>query len=209
MELTAEAFRERTKGDCPMTLETERLILRRWEDGDAESLYEYACDPDVGPAAGWPPHRSAAESLDVIRHVLNAPECFAVCLKPAPRAIGAVELILHGRSGKTRDDGECELGFWLGKPFWGRGIIPEAAGEMLRRAFEDLGMTKVWCGYYAGNAKSARVQEKLGFRHVRTTEGVEVPLLHEVRTEVVNCLAKAEWLAAGNKKQEHRYEKVV
>ena len=37
-----------------MTLQTERLTLRRWEETDAESLYEYASDPDVGPIAGWP-----------------------------------------------------------------------------------------------------------------------------------------------------------
>ena len=43
-------------------LETERLILRRWEDSDAEALYEYAKDPEVGPIAGWPPHRGIDES---------------------------------------------------------------------------------------------------------------------------------------------------
>ena len=37
-------------------LEIERLILRRWEDSDAENLYEYAKDPDIGPIAGWPAH---------------------------------------------------------------------------------------------------------------------------------------------------------
>ena len=52
-------------------LETKRLILRRWEDSDAESLYEYASDPDVGPIAGWPAHRSLEESRDVIRTVLT------------------------------------------------------------------------------------------------------------------------------------------
>ena len=45
---------------------TERLVLRRWQDSDAESLYEYAKDPDVGPIAGWPPHRSIEESRDII-----------------------------------------------------------------------------------------------------------------------------------------------
>ncbi len=52
-------------------LETKRLILRRWEESDAENLYEYAKDPDVGPIAGWPPHQSVAESLDVIRDVFS------------------------------------------------------------------------------------------------------------------------------------------
>ena len=49
------------------TFQTERLILRRWKDSDAESLYEYARDPEVGPIAGWPAHQSIAESREVIR----------------------------------------------------------------------------------------------------------------------------------------------
>ena len=44
------------------TLETERLLLRKWNDADAESLFEYAKDPEVGPIAGWSPHRSVEES---------------------------------------------------------------------------------------------------------------------------------------------------
>ena len=44
-------------------LETERLLLRKWTEEDADSLFEYAKDPEVGPIAGWPPHRSREESL--------------------------------------------------------------------------------------------------------------------------------------------------
>ena len=76
------------------TLETTRLILRRWNESDAEDLYKYASDPDVGPIAGWPVHQSIEESLDVIRNVFNGEEAYAVCLKEDKRAIGAVELKL-------------------------------------------------------------------------------------------------------------------
>lgn len=62
-------------------LETERLLLRKWTEEDADSLFEYAKDPEVGPIAGWPPHRSREESLDVIRNVLNGRECYAICRK--------------------------------------------------------------------------------------------------------------------------------
>ena len=141
-------------------LKTERLILRRFEESDAENVFEYAKDPAVGPIAGWPPHKSVGESLDVIRNVFSAAECYAVCLKEDGKAIGAIELKLNGHTDMTDRDDECELGYWLGRPFWGQGIMPEAAREMLRHAFEDLGMQNVWCGYYDGNTKSKRVQEK-------------------------------------------------
>ena len=171
-------------------LETERLVLRRWEESDAENLFQYAKDPDVGPIAGWPPHQSVEESLDVIRNVFNGPEAYAICLKKDNKAIGAIELKLNGHTDMTERDDECELGYWLGKPFWGQGIVPEAAREMLRHAFEDIGMQKVWCGYYDGNLKSKRVQEKCGFRYQWTTEGVDVPLMHEERTGHVNLMTK-------------------
>lgn len=176
-----------------MKLETERLILRRWEDGDAENLYEYAKDPDVGPIAGWPPHQSIDESRGVIRNVFNGQEAYAICLKTDGKAIGAIELKLNGHTDMTDRDDECELGYWLGKPFWGQGIMPEAVREILRHAFEDIGMTTVWVGYYEGNSKSKRVQEKSGFRYRWKSEGVDVPLMHEKRTGHVSSMTKDQW----------------
>ena len=174
-------------------LETKRLVLRRWEDSDAESLYEFAKDPDVGPAAGWPAHQSIEESRNVIKTVLSERETYAVCLKTDNRAIGSVGLKLNGHTDMTERDDECELGYWLGKPFWGQGIMPEAAGEILRHAFEDIGMTKVWAGYYEGNTKSKRVQEKCGFRYQWKSEGVDVPLMHEKRTGHVSSITLDQW----------------
>ena len=174
-------------------LMTQRLILRRWNQKDAEDLYRYACDPDVGPIAGWPPHKSIDESRAVIRDVLNGREAYAICLKEDGRAIGAIELKLNGHTDLTDRDDECEIGYWLGKPFWGRGIVPEAVTEMLRRAFEDIGMQKVWVGYYEGNSKSKRVQEKCRFRFQRKSEGVDVPLMQEKRTGYVSSLTRDQW----------------
>ena len=174
-------------------LTTERLILRKWTEADADSLYEYAKDPEVGPVAGWPPHKSTEESLDVIRNVLNGAECYAICEKGSNKAIGSIELILNGHTTKAKRDDECELGYWLGKPFWGRGYMPEAAKEMLRHGFEELGMKTVWCGYYDGNRKSKRVQEKLGFQYHHTCENEPVPLLNNIRTEHINVMSKGQW----------------
>ena len=174
-------------------LMTRRLVLRRWNQKDAEDLYRYACDPDVGPIAGWPPHKNPDESRAVIRDVLNGREAYAICLKEDGRAIGAIELKLNGHTDLTDRDDECEMGYWLGKPFWGRGIVPEAVTEMLRRAFEDIGMQKVWVGYYEGNSKSKRVQEKCRFRFQRKSEGVDVPLMQEKRTGYVSSLTKDQW----------------
>ena len=170
-----------------MIIETERLILRPWCEDDAEELYMYASDPDVGPPAGWPAHTSADNSREIIRTVLSAPDTFAVCLKENGKPIGSIGF--H-RNDLAEHDDEYELGYWIGKPFWGQGLIPEASREMLRYAFEDLGMNRIWCGYYDGNEKSRRVQQKLGFVYQRATCGIEVSLLGEIRTGHSNLMTK-------------------
>ena len=170
-----------------MILETPRLILRPWCEDDAEELYTYASDPDVGPPAGWPAHTSADNSREIIRTVLSAPDTFAVCLKENGKPIGSIGF--H-RNDLAEHDDEYELGYWIGKPFWGQGLIPEASREMLRYAFEDMGMNRIWCGYYDGNEKSRRVQQKLGFVYQRATCGIEVSLLGEIRTGHSNLMTK-------------------
>lgn len=176
-----------------MILKTKRLILRPWEEMDAESLYEYAKDPDVGPIAGWPPHNNIEESKNIIKNVLNGAECYAICEKENNKAIGSVELKLNGHTDMTDNNDECELGYWLGKPFWGKGYMPEAAARLISRGFEDLAMKTVWCGYYDGNHKSKRVQEKLGFVYHHTCNEMPVPLLNEVRVGHITCITKTIW----------------
>ena len=174
-------------------LETDRLVLRKWTEADVDSLFEYAKDPDIGPIAGWPPHKTIDESLEVIRNVFIGEECYAICEKGSGKAIGTIELKLNGHTDMTERDDECELGYWLGKPFWGRGYMPEAAREIIRHGFEDIGMNTIWCGYYEGNQKSKRVQEKVGFIYHHTCENALVPLLNEVRIEHTNVLTKEHW----------------
>lgn len=176
-----------------MTFETKRLILRPWREDDAESLYKYASDPEVGPKAGWPPHTSVEDSRQIIRQVLSVPETYAVCLKESGEAVGSVGLKMGDATDMTDRADECELGYWIGRPFWGQGLIPEASRELLRHAFEALNMQAVWCGYYDGNTKSRRVQDKLGFVYHHTTEGLEVRLMKEIRTGHVMLMTRETW----------------
>ena len=173
-----------------MILETERLILRPWEEEDADECFRYARDGRVGPAAGWPVHTSAEHSRQIIRDVLTAPETYAVVLRETGLSVGSIGL--HRNDLAVRED-EAELGYWLGVPYWGRGIIPEAGREILRHAFEDLRLARVWCGRYEGNERSRRVQEKLGFRYQWMTRDLPVPQMGETSTGYVSLLTREEW----------------
>ncbi|MCI2105728.1 MAG: GNAT family N-acetyltransferase [Intestinimonas sp.] len=171
-------------------LETERLILRPFKDEDAADVYEYARDPRVGPPAGWPPHRDQDESLQIIRTVFAAPGVAAVVLKENGKVIGSAGFTdRHKVEQPAPND---ELGYAMNPAFWGRGLMPEAARELLRYGFETLGLAAVCCSYYDDNNKSRRVIEKCGFTYTESIRS-QVELLNEVRTEHCYLLTKKEW----------------
>lgn len=176
-----------------MILETERLILRPWQESDAEHLYQYAKDPAVGPIAGWPVHASVEDSREIIRSVLSAPNTYAVVVKADDRPAGSIGLMLGDSSNLNLPADEGEIGYWIGVPYWGRGLIPEAVRTLMRYGFEDLGLAKIWCGYFDGNDKSRRVQEKCGFRYHHTNKDIKWALMDDVRTEHISCMTKEEW----------------
>ena len=91
-------------------------------------------------------------------------------------------------------DTEAEIGYWIGVPYWGQGLIPEAVREIMRHGFDDLNLEKLWCGYFDCNTKSQKVQEKCGFRYHHTNEKVPCALEGVLRTEHITCLSKEEWI---------------
>lgn len=176
-----------------MELYTKRLILRPWLESDAESLYEFAKDEKVGPIAGWPVHTSIENSREIIKNVLAVPETYAVCLKEDNKAIGSIGLMIGKASNMEISENEGEIGYWIGVPFWGRGLIPEACREMIRHGFVDLNLKTLWCGYFEGNEKSKRAQEKCDFVYHHTNENVYWKLMDDIRTEHITRLTREAW----------------
>lgn len=177
-----------------MTHETSRLILRPWHESDASDLFMYAKNPLVGPIAGWPPHSSIDESLNIIRTVFSKPETYAITLKTDRKAIGCIGLIF-GKDSNIYElhEKEAEIGYWLGVPFWGQGMVPEAVEGILKHAFNDLDLEQIWCGYYSGNLRSKRVAEKCGFRYKYSTKERLCTQMNEMRIEHIYCLTAKEY----------------
>ena len=123
-----------------MIFETDRLILRPWKVDDAEELYKYAKAPGVGPRAGWPVHTSVENSREVIEKVFSSEGTFAVILKETRLPIGCIGYMTNSNL-PTKED-EVELGYWLGKPYWGQGLIPEACEELIKYCFNTLKCSK-------------------------------------------------------------------
>ena len=149
----------------PSVWETERLRLRPWREDDAAALYRWASDPEIGPAAGWLPHTSEADSLRVLREVLIRENTWAVTLRGSDEPVGSVGAFSTDFS---LGGGQPEIGYWIARPLWGNGYIPEAVRALIARCFAR-GAEEVWCAHAAGNDKSRRVIEKCGFRY-RCTE---------------------------------------
>ena len=175
-----------------MKIETCRMCLRPWRDEDAPALYRYASDPRVGPLAGWPVHTGVENSREIIRGVLSEPETYAVVLKQSGEPVGCAGIMLPGHGNLPMEPGEAEIGYWIGVPYWGRGLIPEAVEALLKRCFTELDCRRVWCVSFEGNQRSERVQEKCGFRHVCDTppspwpDGTEHP-------RVCQAITRQEW----------------
>lgn len=180
----------------PCTLESDRLILRPWRAADAGALFAYASDPDVGPAAGWMPHADLEESIRVIRDILSVPESFAIVIKdrePADEAVGAIGLTIGTASSLAIGSDEAELGYWIAKPFWGRGYMPEAVRAVMEHAFRDLRLSRIWGGYYEFNDRSRRVMEKAGLVHDRIIRNRPRTLMGDTVTEHVAKITRGQW----------------
>ena len=183
-----------------MIITTERLILRPWRESDAETLYHYAKDPEIGHLCGWNPHQSVEESLNIIRTVFNAPETYAVCLGETYKAIGTIALEAGESATLPLAFREAELGYWLGRPYWRQGYASEAAAALIRRAFTELAYDALWCVCHEENDRSKGVMEKCGFSYVRREE---VPIFSQdaegwiftgqTRWRYIACLTKLQW----------------
>ncbi len=135
-------------------------------------------------------------SRAVIRDVLGIPETYAVVLRETGEAVGCVGLQLNHPDNARVEQGEAELGYWIGVPFWGRGLIPEAVRALTDHAFEELGCDVLRCAHFDGNNQSRRVMEKCGFTYCRTNPQVPCDLPGGSRDEHVTELSRAQWMAA-------------
>lgn len=148
-------------------METEKILLRPWSDDDAETLYRYASDPEVGPRAGWPPHKSVEESLEIIRTIFHSDHIWAIVLKDAGgdgEPIGCMGYMVHGESNIDIGENDAEVGYWVARPYWNRGICTEALRMIIDYCFREKGFRTLWADYFPDNPASGKVMEKCGFR---------------------------------------------
>ena len=144
-------------------MQTERIILRPWLESDAAALFKYASDPDVGPRAGWPPHKSVEESREVIKNFFSNEDTWAIELKETSEIIGCIGVLRAFVSNLKIAENECEIGYWVAKPYWGKGICTEALRLVIDYCFNVNKFNAIWGDYFPENPASGKVMEKCGF----------------------------------------------
>lgn len=152
------------------TIHTSRLILRSFEPSDLDDFFEYASVEGVGEMAGWAHHENKEVTQRILNSFITEDKVFAICLKETGKVIGSLGVEEYGmEAALTEFNGYLgrELGFVLGKAYWGRGIMPEAVNAVIDYLFNELDYDFLTCGYYNFNSQSKRVQEKCGFKPYR------------------------------------------
>ncbi len=146
-------------------VETKRLLLRPFNLQDAKVVQQLAGDKEISDGTYYLPHpyedgvaerwitnhRAACEKGEQV--------VFAITLKETRTLIGAVGLFL---------DDEAELGYWIGKAYWGHGYATEAARAMLEYAFDILNLPSIYSDCFQWNIPSIKVMQKIGMTYRKT-----------------------------------------
>lgn len=169
-------------------LQTNRIELRHWEAADAPELYRYASDPDIGYRAGWKPHTTIEESREIIATVFDTPTTWAIVLKSTGQVVGAIGYGVSCECDIPSRAGEPTVGYWVAKPYWGRGICTEALALVIKCVAEHTTIASLVSGHFVDNPASGRVMEKCGFE--ATGEICESPSLYGGAGRPIRVLRK-------------------
>jgi ribosomal-protein-alanine N-acetyltransferase len=147
-------------------LETERLNLRKLRPTDAADIFEYASDPQVARYTTWEAHTSLDDAVQFVEliqavYVNESPSnwTWGLELKDTGKLIGTIAVWgwpQHARA---------EVGYAIGRPYWGRGLVTEAVREVLKLGFDALGLNRIEARCVPENIGSARVMEKVGMTY--------------------------------------------
>jgi RimJ/RimL family protein N-acetyltransferase len=146
------------------SLDTARLRLRPFRLADAPDVKRYVSDRDIAAMTLSIPHPypdGGAEKwigTHAAKYADGLLASFAITERESGALAGAMGLHLEPGHGRA------ELGYWIGKPFWGRGYATEAGLAVLRFGFEALGLNKIHAAVFIKNPASDRVIRKLGMK---------------------------------------------
>lgn len=178
------------------TLTTERLTLRRWRDPDRAAFHALNADPETMATIGPPMSRAESDAfMNRIGQHFDDHGFGLWCVDLDGEPIG-----FTGLARPWFRDG-IEIGWRLRSPFWGHGYATEAARQVLRFAFDDLGLDEVISFTAVTNIKSRAVMERIGLQHDPDAD-FDHPSLPEgdpLRPHVLYRIAAPDWAVSAHR----------
>jgi len=144
-----------------VTIETERLILRRYTADDAEAMFRnWASDPLVSEYMSWYPHENVAFTRELLSGWVKEYEkenhyFWCIVYKESGEPIGSISVVSMNEQALS-----AEIGYGMSRAYWGKGIMPEALRAVLRFLFTEVGFYRLHAKHDVRNPKSGRVMEK-------------------------------------------------
>jgi ribosomal-protein-alanine N-acetyltransferase len=143
-------------------LETARLILRPFVAEDDRAIFALASDPLVAHFVRFEAHRTIADThafLELVRQHYEQGEivALAIALKDEDRLIGSCGFVSH-----ATEERSAEIGYWIGRPYWGKGYATEAGSALMTHGFKQMGLARIVAKCSVENYGSQRVLAKLG-----------------------------------------------
>jgi ribosomal-protein-alanine N-acetyltransferase len=147
-------------------IETERLIIRNFEDSDVNGIFKLDSDPDVHTYLGNNPIKTIDQAKEIIdgvkkQYETNGMGRLAIIDKKTEEFIGWSGIKYEQ---EVREFDYYDLGYRLRKKYWGKGIATEASIESLNYGFDELKLQKIGAGADIDNIASNRVLQKVGFK---------------------------------------------
>lgn len=174
-------------------IETERLILRPFVMQDADAMYRnWASDPEVTKFLSWPTYKSVDTAHEILEVWTNQYDDktfyqWAIELKELGQPIGSISVVNHDDNVEM-----AEIGFCIGKNWWGQGIMTEAFQAVIDFLFGVVGVQRIEAGHDPNNPASGAVQRKCGLKYegtlrrsIRSNQGIT--------DKVVLAILKEEW----------------
>lgn len=143
------------------TLKTKNLILRPWQKGDETSLAKYANNRkiSINLRDRFPFPYTLKDAEDWIQFVRSNSPLTNFAIEVDSRAVGGIGFML----GSDVFRHSAELGYWLGEPYWGKGLMTEAVKAATGYGFDQLKLKRIFAGVFETNPASAKVLEKGGY----------------------------------------------
>lgn len=175
-------------------LKTERLVLRPFRESDAEAMFEnWASDKEVTKYLTWTPHKSVEETrkrCSAVEALSTQKNYYHWAIEFEGELIGDIEIGLVDRS-ETGNVGYC-----MSKKYWGKGLMTEAFREVIRFAFEEVGLHRIEGMHAAVNIGSSRVMEKCGLKYEGLKrDGFRLVSSNEWTDIVVRAILKEDYFA--------------